>query len=289
MKSIESAHEEGQQPHVFAVLGDIHGRWKLALGALIRLERELDVRIEQLFCVGDLGLFLDEDDWAYLTGPKKHRHPEWSPEIREVWRIWRWPIAAIGGNHEPWHRLRVFDTEYFGERLTYTNAGLLAHRLDGLRVVGLSGIRGPDDSYYNKSTWSERLMAVHSGLHSRKLLAYYTESDVECTLNAGSADILLTHDWPVAPDHVVSGSPGEEAQVALERLAPVWHFCGHHHRAHQWRIGVTAMRALNIITHEDRGEDALPGWAWLGTWNGKRIKEIGYWPPLISKCEVVAT
>jgi hypothetical protein len=70
MKSIESAHEEGQQPHVFAVLGDIHGRWKLALGALICLERELDVRIEQLFCVGDLGWFLDEDDWAYLTGPK---------------------------------------------------------------------------------------------------------------------------------------------------------------------------------------------------------------------------
>ena len=268
------------RPHVFAVLGDIHGHWKLALGGLICLQRERDIQIDQLFCVGDLGLFLTKEDWAYLTGPRKYKHPEWSSLIRAVWKVWSWPIAAIGGNHEPWHRLRVFDSEYFANKLTYTNAGLLSHRLDGLRVVGLSGIRGSDHSFHDASPWMERLTGVRAGLHSRKVLTYYTQSDLELALRAGPAHIVLTHDWPVVPDHKPVTSLAAEPRVIMETLSPAWHFCGHHHRAHQFRTGTTEVRALSIITHQDPGEDVLPGWVWLGTWNGHSIQEIGYWPPL---------
>ena len=33
------------------------------------------------------------------------------------------------GKYEPWGRLWVFDPEYFGGRLTYTDSGLLEHSL----------------------------------------------------------------------------------------------------------------------------------------------------------------
>jgi hypothetical protein len=62
-------------------------------------------KIAQVFSVGDFGLFLSESDWDFFTGPARHKHPDWSPEIRKAWTRWQWPLAMIGGNHEPWHRL----------------------------------------------------------------------------------------------------------------------------------------------------------------------------------------
>lgn len=273
--------------YLLALLGDIHGRWKLAYDALDRLERERNTRIDQVISVGDLGLFLLEEDWGHVTGPRKHRHPEWSPEIREVWQAWRWPTAAIGGNHEPWNRLRVFDSGYFAHKLTYTNAGVLQHQLNGLRVVGLSGIRGPDDSFHSEASWLDRWKAVRSGLRPRKLLAYYTQSDLEIALRSGPAHLLLTHDWPVALDPAILASLAAEPRIALEHLSPAWHFCGHHHRAHQLTVGTTAVRALNTIAQEEGSHDPLPGWAWLGTWNGLSLEEIGYWPPLDTRAPEV--
>jgi len=64
-------------------------------------EGELGVGIDQLFGVGDLGLFLAEEDRSYLIGRRKHKRPVWCPKICEAWQVWRWPTAAIGGNHEP--------------------------------------------------------------------------------------------------------------------------------------------------------------------------------------------
>jgi hypothetical protein len=108
---------------------------------LAQIEQEQGRRIVQVFSVGDLGLFLREEEWSFFTGPAKHKHSEWSPAIREAWNLWHWPLAIIGGNHESWHNLRVFDPGNYGGRLTYTNGRVLLHNLSGLIVVGLSGIR----------------------------------------------------------------------------------------------------------------------------------------------------
>jgi hypothetical protein len=90
-------------------------------------------------------LCIDEPDWGFLTGPKKYRRPEDSPKIRPAWKSWRWPLSAIAGNHEPFHRLRNWDASYFSFKLDYTNAGELAHKLPDLRVSGASCFRMPPE------------------------------------------------------------------------------------------------------------------------------------------------
>lgn len=129
---------------LLVVMGDVHAHVALAAEALERIEAERGRPVAQVFSVGDLGMFLDVDDWRWLTGPKKHRHPEWSAAIARAWEAWRWPLSAIAGNHEPFGPLRAWDPGHFGGKLAYTNAGELAHSIPGLRVYGLSGIHHPD-------------------------------------------------------------------------------------------------------------------------------------------------
>lgn len=128
---------------LIAIIGDVHGEIPLALHALDQLEQQAGRPIAQVFSVGDFGLYLDREDWTYLTGPKKHRFPENTDRIVTAWKSWRWPLAMIGGNHEPLNRLRAYDPAWFGPKFTYTDGGELVHRVPGLRVYGLSGIYHP--------------------------------------------------------------------------------------------------------------------------------------------------
>ena len=66
-------------PDLFVVIGDVHAQVRLALTALTQIQQEQGCRIAQVFSVGDLGLFLSEQDWDFFTGPSRHKHPEWSP------------------------------------------------------------------------------------------------------------------------------------------------------------------------------------------------------------------
>ena len=218
-------------PDLFVVIGDVHSKVALALRALTQIEQEQGRRIAQVFSVGDFGLFLCEDDWSFFTGPSKHKHPDWSPAIREAWNLWRWPLAMIGGNHEPWHKLRVLDLETFGGRLTYTNGGLLPHNLGGLVVVGLSGIRRqPKEERFAETAWQEIVAQCRCRKIGRKELTYYRSQEATAAAKAGPAHLLLTHDWPAGPDTEDAGAPRAERLIA-SAVRPKFHFCGHHHRS----------------------------------------------------------
>jgi len=129
---------QNKQKYIFAVIGDVHGRIELALSGLQKLERETGREINHVFFVGDLGLFLSEDDWKWLPGPSHHQHPEWTDRIQAAWREWPWPLSMIGGNHEPYTRLQDLDAIYFGLKLNYANYGELQHGIPDLRVYGVS-------------------------------------------------------------------------------------------------------------------------------------------------------
>lgn len=170
---------------LIAVIGDVHHHIGLAAEGLQRIESEIGSPVTQVFSVGDLGLFLQESDWDFLTGPAKYRRPEISPAIRAAWSAWRWPISMIGGNHEPFHLLRNWSPSAFSNQLHYTDAGELRHTIPGLRVAGLSGIHHPAHMDFitedeaglprgsHAKSWPEMVALARARLISRKRLTYY--------------------------------------------------------------------------------------------------------------------
>ncbi|MGF1678197.1 MAG: metallophosphoesterase [Candidatus Methylacidiphilales bacterium] len=297
--SIDSAKQSVlKTDYLFVIVGDIHHEIALAVEGLERLEIELGRSIDQVFSVGDLGLFLEPEDWDFLTGPKKYRHPDLSPVIKRAWEGWCWPLAAIAGNHEPLHIYRSGDWSLFGEKFSYTHAGELSHGIPGMHVAGLSGIYHPDCAQFitleEKNNgrfpcgpvgWPEMVDLVRKGLVKAKRLTYFKEEEVARLKSLPPRPhILLTHDWPMQPPwHRPAHPRRPEAEVA-ETLQPRWIFSGHHHQTYSARHGVSEFRALNIITSPELKprHEILSGWAWIGGWNATTgvLRDLGYWPPL---------
>ncbi|HSI84220.1 MAG: metallophosphoesterase [Candidatus Methylacidiphilales bacterium] len=254
---------------VIAVMGDVHHHLWLAVEELNRLEDKLGSRIDQVFSVGDLGLFLENEDWNFLTGPEKYRRPDESPRICEAWREWRWPLSMIGGNHEPFHRLRDFDPSFYDDRLEYTDAGLLHHAIPGLRVYGLTGIhneRAFDRRSRHRPSWSQLLEEVRAGERDIRELTWYRQHDIDQLLALPPRPhILLTHNWPFVLSHLEPNPDFPEWQL-LQILRPHFHFSGHRHVHHIREIDQTRFEGLNIIEGE--------GWVRLLRWEGSRLVSL---------------
>ena len=281
-------------PLLFAVIGDVHHQIELAAEGLSRIESELSRPFSQVFSVGDLGLFLDEGDWEFLTGPKKYRTPEATPRIREAWEQWRWPLSAVAGNHEPFNRLRDWDASYFSFKLQYTDAGELAHSVPALRVVGLSGIFHPQETDFiteverknrrlpRAGSWPEMVRLVKEGKISRSRLTYYKEFEVQHIRTLGYApQLLLLHDWPVAPAHIARiYQRRPEAEIVAAR-EPKFVCCGHHHTAADFKVGTSRVLALNIVTTKELSfrHTICPGWCALFEWDGESLAFLHTWPP----------
>jgi hypothetical protein len=249
----------------------------LALKVLARVEQEQGERLLRYFQLATLGCFS-------VTGTGISSVALRGTSIRNGRRrsgrlgVSGDGLAMIGGNHEPWHKLRVFDPGYFGGRLTYTNAGVLPHNLSGLIVVGLSGIpREPKEERSAETAWQEIVAQCRCRKIGRKELAYYRSQDVTAAATGGSAHILLTHDWPADPDMDDAGAPRAERLIA-SAVRPKFHFCGHHHRSAAFAIERTEVRALNMIADNASQDRPKPGWASLGTWDGQTPRQIGFWP-----------
>lgn len=216
------------------VIGDVHHHTGLAVEGLERIEMEFGRAVDQVFSLGNLGLFLDESDWEFPTGPTKYRQPEESPKIREAWKNWRWPLSMIAGNHEPFHRLRDWPPEYFQGKLEFTNAGELKHSLGGFRVAGLSKIFHPDELEFLTvlerrtmklppvKSWPEMVPLVRSGKISRSRLIYYKQTEIEQMKRLPfRPHLLLLHDWPSAPEHIAQVyERRSEAEIVAASKSP---------------------------------------------------------------------
>jgi lariat debranching enzyme len=272
---------------LIAIIGDVHGEIPLALHVLDQLEQQAGKPIVQIFCVGDFGLFLAPEDWTYLIGPKKHRFPANTARIVAAWKEWRWPLAMVGGNHEPLHRLRAYDSDWFGPQLTYTDGGELVHRIPGLRVYGLSGIHHPEALEFpthdyrghrlptRPQTWTDMVALVAAGLLSPKQLSYFKRSDLE-RLKALPPEphLLLTHDWPFAPAHLPPETTRRPERELLDVLRPQMHFCGHHHIPQRFTLGPSVIRALEIIrTSTTPPYKANPSWCQLLFWKDGTLSD----------------
>jgi hypothetical protein len=281
-----------KETFIVVVIGDVHGRIELALRGLRELEQDLGRSIDQVFSVGDFGLFLREEDWKWLTGPSRHQHPDWSPRIRAAWEEWPWPLSMIGGNHEPYLRLRVLDQACFGPKLSYTNAGVLPHSIPGLRVCGLSGIYHPQFLAYSTNedlrplagrrlnSWSQVVDAVQHRHLSAKRLTYYKEEEVDEMKNLPpQPHLLLLHDWPKAPEFTKFRYDRRPEAEIVSALRPQMVCCGHHHRADTFDHDGATVYALNIIAR-DYGHGINPGWALPLEWNAAThsLQPFASWP-----------
>jgi len=279
------------KPHLIVVMGDVHHHIGPAAEGLTHLEETLGRPIDQVFSVGDLGLFLRESDWDFLTGPKKYRAPEASPEIQRAWSDWRWPLAMIGGNHEPFYQLRDWDGGYFSYKLTYTNAGDLPHQVPGLRVAGLSGIYHPQHEEFapdlerrtlklgEANSWPDMADLAQKKQISISRLTYYKESEVQL-LKSFSPHLLLLHDWPVAPPHIRQITKRRPEAEIVAASQPPFVCCGHHHTSADFTIGPTRVLALNIISTKEGilTRRLNPGWCALFEWNGETLAFQQLWP-----------
>jgi hypothetical protein len=276
----------------FAVLGDIHHQLAMAVEGLESIEQELGEPLAQVFTVGDLGLFLEESDWDFLTGPKKYREPEISPYLNKCWAKWRWPMAMIAGNHEPFHKLRDWQPGTFGPHLTYTNAGWLEHRIGGLRVAGLSGIFHPDHLHFTAAgdrnirsaphpqTWPELMELVRRNAVATKRLTYFKEAEVEQVKSLEpTPHLLLLHDWPVLPGSAHAVHERRPEKEVVEKLQPQFVCCGHHHQPGDFTLGASRVLGLNLIHHSnDYAHRISPGWAAIFRWAGESAELIKVWP-----------
>lgn len=273
------------------VIGDVHHHLWLAVDGLERIEAETGKPVDQVFSVGDLGLFLDEDDWRFLTGPSKYRVPAESKRIREAWKRWRWPLSAIAGNHEPFNRLRDWDAAFFSFKMEYVDAGEMANSIPGLRVAGLSGIYNPQEASFvsqaeeaNKKlprveSWPEMVAFTESNKISRSRLTYYKQFEVDYLKSLDfKPHLLLLHDWPVAPARVTDRYPARPEAEIVRALKPNFVCCGHHHTAMSFRFADSEVCALNIIGSKPDTHMINPGWASIFDWDGERLSAQRYWP-----------
>ena len=286
--------DQATKTYLAVVIGDVHARVELALRGLLELEQELGRPIDQVFSVGDFGLFLREEDWNWLTGPSRHQHPEWSPRIRAAWDKWPWPVSMIGGNHEPYLRLRVFDRDYFGRKLDYTNAGMLVHFIPGLRVCGLSGIYHPQFLAYSTNldlrplsgrrlnSWEQVMDAVKERHLSAKRLTYYKQEELDEMRNLPpEPHLLLLHDWPQAPEFTKFRYDRRPETEIVAALRPQRVCCGHHHTASTFEHAGASIHTLNIIVRA-YGQNVSPGWALPLDWDSgtNSLKPLATWPKL---------
>jgi hypothetical protein len=199
----------------------------------------------------------------------------------------------IGGNHEPFHLLRDWNPAAFSHKLQYTDAGELPHSIPGLRVAGLSGIYHPDHTEFladgelllprthRATSWPEMVKLTRSGPVSRKRLTYYNQHEIDqlCRLDF-TLQLLLLHDWPIAPVHIREIHDRRPEAEILATLKPDFLCCGHHHTAARFSIQSTEVIALNLITSKQRAYqgDIQSGWAALFHWDGKSLQFSQTWP-----------
>ena len=260
-------------PCRLAFVGDIHGHVEEARQRLEALEASAGP-IDCVFQVGDFMLTTREEDWASLAVPKKHKNVALTEQIEAAWEAWKWPTAMIGGNHDAYARLRRFRPKEWGGKLFYANAGILPHPVQGLRVIGLSGIYGEkqyaqgfggDAQSGAPAPDSWEALARRKDVNPKRL-TYYRQHEIEFILRLPKhPHVLLTHDWPIPTHlHKVSTHPHFRLLPALE---PDWAFAGHLHTYAEKQVGRTRFIGLGDV------KAPVEQWCVLMRWDGKTLRK----------------
>jgi predicted phosphodiesterase len=227
--------------------GDIHGAMDRLYQDVLAFETSLGVCFDYVLHVGDFGIWPDPSriDKATRHHDGVGDFPAWLRENRGAPR----PTVFIKGNHEDFVWLDACQDAEVLPDLTYLRNGctldIQGQDAAPIRVGGVGGCYGPSD-YPRRS---DRLQ----GYAKR----HYTSDEIERLADAGSVDIVLTHDAPAGvrfERHRRGAGYVSEAvglDVLLTRVKPRVCFFGHHHTRVDAEVSGVRCIGLNKI--------AMPG------------------------------
>lgn len=227
----------GSGRKVVAVVGDVHGRWA-ELAAQLEIARGfLDdpADLELILQVGDAEATLDEQQLQEVYAkPDRHKlgdfHRVAAGEI-----VLPAPLYFIGGNHEPWRSLDRNGGVVRGGAPIAPGVHFLGRSgvvdLAGLRIAFLSGVRRPSGPVIAHARERDELEETREH-------GFYVQDEVDGLMDAGSADLVLTHDWPAGSGFVhKTALVGDEVVAsALRHLRPMASFHGHVHRRQDFEV-----------------------------------------------------
>jgi Icc-related predicted phosphoesterase len=244
-----------------AFVGDVHGCVLHALGALVALQRHRGIRLDAAIQVGDLGAYPTPErmdapsqrfaaenpaqaDFFRLLDPP----PELSATVHLALQQVP-PILFVSGNHEDFEWLAHLHEAEAASIVPVDPLGVFRHVvcgdttvLAGERIAFLGRIESPG------------YMDLDSAAYASLLAA-----------DAGSVDVLVTHDGPYGMCRDWRGLTEGSAKLArlIESLQPRLHISGHYHHQNGPRhYGRTRSHALAELvypkTNRRRPERANP-------------------------------
>lgn len=226
-----------EKERIFAVAGDIHGRWEEFAAQLEIARGFLDDPddLEAVFQVGDAEATVDEEQLKEVYAkPDRYRLGDFHRVVSGEIELPA-PLYFIGGNHEPWSSLDRNGGMVRGGAPIARNVHFLGRsgvvEVAGLTLAFLSGVRRPAGAML--ATAGER------ALLDPKEQGFYVGEEVDELMRVPTADILLTHDWPTGSGfvHKTELAGDEVVTRALRRLRPMASFHGHMHRREDFMVG----------------------------------------------------
>lgn len=260
------AAESSRRSIHFAAVGDVHGSVHAMVRLLSGWEATSGCSLSFVLQVGDFEPIRHEKDLDTMSVPSKYRKIGDFPDYYSGRAVFPWPVYFIGGNHEPYGLLDALpDGGDVAENCIYLGrAGMMD--VEGLRVVGLSGIFDPDEF--------ERARPRVEDIHRRPNGDYtwFRKDDVNRAADYGKADVLVVHDWPErvidpadsaefyrqrrSPRYDLVGN--EYARMLMEVLEPRLVVCGHLHKRYRNRVRLEsgAVADVRCLANIDKGRDA---------------------------------
>lgn len=231
-----------------AFIGDVHGCVLHALGALAALQRHRGIRLDAAIQVGDLGAYPTPErmdapsqrfaaenpaqaDFFRLLDPP----PELSATVHLALQQVP-PILFVSGNHEDFEWLAHLHEAEAASIVPVDPLGVFRHVVCG-HVAAVAGER----IAFLGRIESPGYMDLDSAGYASLLAA-----------DAGSVDILVTHDGPFGMCRDWRGLTEGSAKLArlIENLQPRLHISGHYHHENGPRhYGRTRSHALAELVY----------------------------------------
>jgi Icc-related predicted phosphoesterase len=210
-----------------AFIGDTHGRVIHALAAIMEAQRQLGVRFDWVFQVGDFGAFPNPGEIRWIgvdaVEPSAReflnllRTPAPDQSLQRIRDQLSRPVVFLRGNHDSADWLRALPRE--GALAAADPHDLFQYAPDGsvlnlgaMTVAFLGGIEKPGPASF-----------PHPGSELIDDLAFETL----WALGPGRVDILITHEPPAGACTFAEGS--SRITELVRRLRPAVHVGGHLH------------------------------------------------------------